>query len=201
MSDVARLVIGPPVRVAVMTWLLACVTCTQAAAPALVAIDVYGTSAFDSALIRSEFSEDLDTWREAAHTDDLAAVKAAKDRIVTSLRKRGDFALVDATMISYFWEPTVRYLTIDVVERSDSARRMPFIDLPRQRIADPDGAIELWLEYQRKAIGPIQSGNRSSAPCEVLHCLLRCRARRCSVHAVALQRCGSSAAGVGALDL
>jgi hypothetical protein len=139
----------------------------------LVAIDVYGTSTFDSALIRSEFSEDLDTWREAVHMDDRAAVKAAKDRIVTSLQKRGDFAFVDATMISYFREPTVRYLTIDVVERSDSARRMPFIDLPRQKVADRTERLSWGLSTREKQSGPCSRA--IAAPRRAKCCTACCR--------------------------
>ena len=109
-----------------MAWLLAWGASAQAAAPPLAGIDVYGTSAFDSALLRTELAADVAALSAAEDAHDLAAAKAAKERIASSLQQRGDFALVEVTLMQYHREPAVQYLTVDVVERADRARRMPF---------------------------------------------------------------------------
>jgi hypothetical protein len=172
MSVEARRANGVLVRIALTTCLLACVGAVHAAAPALAGIDVCGTSVFNSAAIRTEFSKDLAEWSEAKLAGNSTASEAARKRIVTSLQQRGDFALVDATLMQYFRKPTVQYLTIDVVEREDVARRMPFTEPPQGEVADPEGVIALWAEYQRKLLALRQEGNWSSEQCEVLHCLL-----------------------------
>jgi hypothetical protein len=137
-----------------------------AAAADFDGIDVYG-------MIRVEFVHELADWRAADAAGDSVRSRAARERIVSALRQRGDFALVEATLISYFRkDPAAKYLTIDVVERGDRERRMPFVAAPQGEIGDPEHLIDLWREYETKALSHLRSGASSAQPCEVLHCLL-----------------------------
>jgi hypothetical protein len=83
----------------------------------------------------------------------------------------GDFAFLELSAIRYFQRDPPYYVTVDVVERDDADRRMPFSDPPRAVLADPGGLFQSWGEYERKLSALLEAGSLKTGPCEVLHCL------------------------------
>jgi hypothetical protein len=64
------------------------------------------------------------------------------------------------------------YVTIDVVEQQDAARRMPFRSPPTGASRDPEGLLAAWYEYESQ-VGSL-AAKRELPPwkgCPVLHCL------------------------------
>ncbi len=142
----------------------------QAEVAELGGVDVYGTEAFDAAGVRAEFGKELDALREALDSGDVERSTAVEASIVSALHKRGDFALIDIGVITYAKQVRTQYVSIDVVESADRARRMPFNPAPQGKIADPDGLQQLWSDYLqvvRKFIGASKAQR-----CEVLHCIV-----------------------------
>lgn len=112
-------------------WLFFSLAGAQTDTAALDGVDVYGTQAFDAAFIRAQFAKELAALAEASAANDPVANTRAKERFKEALMQRGDFAFVEATLISYFKQPVKRYLTVDVVERHDREQRMPFVAAPQ----------------------------------------------------------------------
>ncbi len=73
-----------------------------------------------------------------------------------------------------FGPPLQANVTLDVVEKVDEARRMPFRDAPTEQLDDPGGVLALWREYEEKmfalalADAPMQVNEGN---CPVLHCI------------------------------
>ena len=149
---------------------LNCAT-AQEQSPSLMGVDVYGTGAFDGSSIRSEFAEELTTFLQKTSARDLPGSEEIEARMRAALAQRGDFALVEVSAVDYFRQPTITYVTIDVVERKDAERRMPFRERPSGRYEDPEGLIASWNEYQTKFFQLMSPGSVKSGECEVLHCL------------------------------
>jgi hypothetical protein len=65
-------------------------------------------------------------------------------------------------------------VTIDVVEKDDEARRMPFRAARTRELADPGGLLAAWSEFTRKWYELALSGRAvqvTAADCPILHCL------------------------------
>jgi hypothetical protein len=148
-------------------------------------IDVYGSAELDSASIRSEFEADI--LRYVATTEQLRLPNANFDEIVktldgireklrTSLEQRVPLAYLEiAVLMSSAPPPPHNNVTIDVVEKADEARRMPFRAAPTRELPDPGGLLATSNELALKYAELIRSGRQdlqaTAAECPVLHCL------------------------------
>jgi hypothetical protein len=149
-------------------------TTTTRIPPTLRSVDVFGTEVLTGDDVATEFKSDIDLIAAAFATrppnPELGG--PAAERIETALKSRGSFAYVHLG-VTYSPAPdNGLYFMVDVVEKKEAARRMPFRKQPTEVLADPDGLIAKWDEYQEKVFQLMFSGTSLQVNgCPVLHCL------------------------------
>jgi len=142
--------------------------------PILRSVDVFGTEIFTADSIATEFKSDIASLAEAfgAWPPNPELDGAAAERIETALKARGQFAYFH---LGFTYAPAPDnglYVMVDVVEKKDAARRMPFRKQPTGDFADPGGLIARWDEYQNKVFKLMFSGTPLRVDsCPVLHCI------------------------------
>ena len=159
----------------------------QSGVPPIRSIDIYGSSFFDSAAVRAEFEPDLMRFIELgwqaglgsgsapANAAELEAeMEATSTKIRTALESHVPLAYFEIGVTLDFGPPQQVDVTIDVVEKVDEARRMPFRAAPTQDLDDPGGVLALWAEYQQKTYELALAGapmTVDDSNCPVLHCI------------------------------
>ena len=159
----------------------------QPAAPPVRSIDIYGSSVFDPAAFRAEFGSDILRFVELGWQAGLggsvpppnaeqleASMEATNLKIRNALEARAPLAYFNLGVTLDFGPPQQVDVSIDVVEKVDEARRMPFRAAPTQDLADPGGALALWAEYQQKMYELALAGAPmlvDDSNCPVLHCI------------------------------
>jgi hypothetical protein len=148
-------------------------------------IDVYGSAALDSAAIRAEFETDIlryvatmDRGRlPNANFDELGkTLFGIRDKLRASLEQRVPLAYLEISVLTNSAPPPPHInVTIDVVEKADEARRMPFRAAPTRELADPGGLLAAWREMMATWFELLRSGRQdlrvTAAECPVLHCV------------------------------
>lgn len=143
-------------------------------APQLSGVDVYGTDAFTAAELKRDHGAVLSLFARLAAGD---VTEAAVERVMelrAELSARGSFAYLDFSLItSYGAEGPVHYLTVDVVEAADSARRMDFRPPPVDTVAGVDSLLAAWRAYEDRGFALMRSGELSPlvGECGALHCV------------------------------
>lgn len=146
------------------------------AQPPLKAVDLYGSDALSAEAVSSRFGGELGRFAEADAAQRFEErARLARD-IETGIAGMGDFAFVRLSLIRYEFSERGRpsYLTVDVVERKDAGRRMPFLPAPRAELDDPGGLIALWQEYEAKGWEAARRGEIDWAKTDcgrAFHCL------------------------------
>jgi hypothetical protein len=157
----------------------------QGASLPVESIDVYGSAALDSAAIRAEFEADIlryvvtmDQARSPnANFDEIGkTLFGIREKLRTSLERRVPLAYLEiSVLINSAPPPPHINVTIDVVEKADEARRMPFRAAPTRELADPGGLLAAWNELNLKYFELLRSGRQdlqvTAAECPVLHCV------------------------------
>jgi len=158
----------------------------QDAVPAVRSIDIYGSSVLDSAAAQAEFGPDLLRYVELGwqaglggpvpqNAPELEARMLAIDaKIRTALESRTPLAHFEIGVTMNFGPPQHVDITIDVVEKVDEARRMPFRTTPTQPLDDPGGVLAVWAEYQQKMYELALAGTPmlvDESNCPALHCI------------------------------
>ncbi len=157
----------------------------QSASLPVESIDVYGSAALDAASIRAEFEPDI--LRYAATIDRARLPNAnmeeigktlfgIRDKLRASLENLVPLAYLDIAVLTNTTPPPPHLnVTIDVVEKADEARRMPFHVAPTRQLADPGGLLAAWNELTAKWFELLRSGRQdlqvTAAECPVLHCI------------------------------
>ena len=157
----------------------------QGASLPVESIDVYGSAVLDSAAIRSEFEADI--LRYVATMDRIRLPNAdfdeigktslgIRDKLRASLEQRVPLAYLEIAVLTNSAPPPPHInVTIDVVEKADEARRMPFHAAPTRELADPGGLLAAWNELTATWVDLLRSGRQdvtvTAAECPVLHCL------------------------------
>jgi hypothetical protein len=152
--------------------------------PRVASLDVYGSRTFDSARLRAELEPELLQYAALgieAQTNPNADLQrleaeavAIQEKVEAALSAAGPLAYFHLSMTTDFGPPQQVHVTVDVVEQADAARRMPFRPAPTSRIADPDGLIAAWSEYQAKVFELAFAGTSlrvDADECPVLHCV------------------------------
>ncbi len=152
--------------------------------PPLRGVDVFGSDRLDADALRAEFGADLDRYVEltrALKSGDprevvkvRAALAAIETQIAGDLEQRTPLASVALSLVTYELPDPAVYITVDVVEQGETAKRMPFRPTPTGSFADPGGLLAAWERYSDAVFGLVRSGVKfDPAPgdCPVLHCL------------------------------
>ena len=164
-----------------------CCALAQSAAPPVRSIDIYGSSVLDSAAAREEFGTDILRyvalgWQAGfgggpapANEAELeASMQAIDSKIRSALESRAPLAYFELGVTLDFGPPQQVDISLDVVEKADEARRMPFHAEPTLELGDPGGLLALWEEYEQKMVGLAMAGNSmlvDEGNCPVLHCI------------------------------
>jgi len=146
----------------------------SAVPPTLRSVDVFGTEIITGDGVATEFKSDIASLAASLGTwpPNPEPGSAATERIETALKSRGMFAYLRVG-VTYSPAPdNGLYVMVDVVEKKDAARRMPFRKQPTGDLGDPEGLIARWDEYQEKVFQLMFSGTSLVVhDCPVLHCL------------------------------
>lgn len=131
----------------------------------LVSVEVFDTDPETRARVESRHGAALQRVL-AAGTQDEA------NRLAAEVRADGDYAYVDAGIVTYFASQK-GYLTLDLVTRRDAASRMPFRPPPSGRYDDPGGLLAAWRAYEAEATRLAWQRQLRPPPadCPAFHCL------------------------------
>jgi hypothetical protein len=139
----------------------------------LKGVDVFGTTQIPAELIQEGFGNELEMLVQAiaAHNDQAFMDSYAK--ITGEIQAMGDFAYVSLSPIMYYDRRNSFYLTVDVVEQRDKARRLNFLAPPAKRFADPDGLLATWREYEETGRALAEKGELKTDKlrCPAFHCV------------------------------
>jgi hypothetical protein len=138
----------------------------------LAAIDVYGAkhAAADEIIATAGLAVGSPFAMGDETSDEKMA--AATER----LKARYHFAFVELSPISYFGSSPDAgkvFITIDVVEPEDAAR-LEMSPAPTGEVADPEGIVAAWLDYE-KAVWPLMRSGQLKPPFSCkggMHCAL-----------------------------
>jgi hypothetical protein len=170
---------GAGVAAAVL-YLCAAAAGAQQSAPPIAGIDVWGSDAADAAAALAKLEPEVRRFIAAQaqrRADNGAATSAAAERAIEAKIREAygvPLAYAKVSLVVNFSPTQVMYVTIDVVEQKDAARRMPFRPAPTERFDDPDGLLAAWHEYEQKVLALLQSGAQltvAMAKCPALHCV------------------------------
>jgi hypothetical protein len=97
--------------------------------PYVASMGTYGSSRINEVILKEFFGKELDRWLVKGLASDDSAVEM-EDKMLARIRSKFKFPFAEWSIIQFF-EPgqLALHFTLDVVEESDVARRMPF--LPR----------------------------------------------------------------------
>jgi hypothetical protein len=138
-------------------------------------IDVYRTTQIDAETIERRFAPAIGELIEALTANDDDAAERIYRATVEAIEASGDFAHVELGITTSFeQDANVVDITIEVVDSADAAVRLSFDPEPSGSVADPNGVLAAWDEYQRTSFDLIQT--RQIDPrideCPVYHCIV-----------------------------
>ncbi len=140
--------------------------------PVLGSVDTYGSKRINEVVLRELLGKELDTWIAKGLASDPTAVDLEKKN-VKKIKDKFGFPYAEWSVVEYFDPGQVTYhLTLDVVEADDVARRMSFLELPKEQLADPGGLLALWEEYEEVGLKLVGEGKLEpdTEKCKALHC-------------------------------
>jgi len=137
-------------------------------------VDVYGTMRLNADSVWKTLRADFDELAQTISAQDFPRIQEQKAKIAGKLKAQGPFEYVALSPIIYYAPTPGLYVTIDVVEQKDAARRMPFRAPPTRVMPDPDGLLAAWYEYEAQ-VGALAAKRElppwEGCPAPVLHCL------------------------------
>src|SRR5262245_32902606 len=114
---------------------------TPAPAPAakgFAGVDLFGTTRITVEKLLEPLHDRFAEYERLSLADQFEEAAKVQHELETALKQSGGFAFLKFSMIRYFRDGDPRYLTIDVVEPADAARRMSFAKPPADATALPD---------------------------------------------------------------
>lgn len=140
--------------------------------PYVASVGIYGSNRVNEVTLKEFLGKDLDKWIAKGLAADPSALELEK-KFVAKIKKKYGFPFAEWSIIQYF-EPgqLALHLTLDVVEGEDVARRMPFVDAPKEELADPAGLLRQWNDYENTALDLVENGELEpeAQKCAALHC-------------------------------
>ena len=140
--------------------------------PYISSLGVFGSSRVNETMLRQALGKELDTWLGKGLKGDETALQMELE-LAEKAKKKFDFAVADWTVMQFF-EPTdlAIHVTLDVVEKSDVSKRMPFKSAPKGEFKDPDGLLGAWRQYEEIALDLVEAGaiTPDTEKCPAVHC-------------------------------
>lgn len=145
------------------------------AAKQFAGVDLFGTTRFTAEKLLEPLRDRFAEYEQKTLADDFEAAAPIQIELEQAVKRAGGFAFTKFSMIRYFSKGDPRYLTIDVVEPDDAARRMAFAKPPADAAAlpDPDGLLAKYGEYENKGFELLRSHEKIDDPAaakELFHC-------------------------------
>jgi hypothetical protein len=136
----------------------------------LAAVEIFDTAPDTVARVMARHGDAMRRLQAAAAVDDRE--RDAERALVDEIRAGGDFAYAEPSMVGYY-ETGASYLTIDLVDRRDAERRMPFRPPPTGSYPDPDGLLLAWHAYEAEVLKLLDRGQLKPPPadCPSFQCL------------------------------
>lgn len=142
------------------------------AQPYVASLGVYGSNRLNETILRQTLGKDLEAWIAKGLEGDEAAMQM-EIKLADKIKNKFDLASADWTVMQFF-EPSdlAIHITLDVVEKADVPRRMPFKASPVGVFPDPDGLLTAWREYEEIALNLVEAGeiNPDTEKCPAVHC-------------------------------
>ncbi len=147
----------------------ACATTPKAHA-VVKGLDTFGSRRISANEVSQQYGSKINDW-VLASKNQKSEYQALKNEIETAIKNHYGFAFVDLSLITYFAPYSGDYLTVDVVEPEDVAKRMAFLPEPKGKFEDPDGLIAFWDQYLNLAFELQRSGQfEYPKSCPAWHC-------------------------------
>ncbi len=156
-------------------FMIFCSACTHGPAAAhssLRGMDTFGSQRLSATSLQKDYGPQIESL--VAHLDrqEYEEFKRTSLKVEGAIKAKFNFAYVKISLIQYFDPQPGSYVTVDVVEPADVAKRMSFLPQPQGTFADPDGLIALWDQYMQKGVELLQAGKLEiPQTCPVWHCL------------------------------
>lgn len=131
-----------------------------AAATHFAGVDVFGTDRLDVASLRTRLGADFDDFESAWLAQEFDRAFPLKQALEQRVKERGGFAFVEFSVVQYFRPGQPSWLTVDVVEPQDAARRIAFASAPSETLPDPDGLLERYRKYEELGFELLRGGER-----------------------------------------
>lgn len=139
----------------------------------LKAVDVYGTTHFDAAWVKSKFGDKLQRYFDTE--DDEETKRLEKEITDGILAEKKDIGWAKLSTAVYYDMGDVPqgFVTVDVVERKDMKARLTFGPEPKGDVDDPDGLIAAWKEYESTYFKLMREKKISPqrVACPAFHCM------------------------------
>lgn len=134
-------------------------------------VDVYGSDRLDEAVLRKTLGADLDRWLELGMKGDPATAPL-QQKLLEKMKSTFSLSFAEWSVFQHFGSPTI-HVTLDVVEKADVGRRMPFLPEPTGEFPDPEGILLVWSRYEDTAFALMQEGSlipMEKPECPAYHC-------------------------------
>ena len=144
----------------------------QPAQPYIASIDTFGSSHINEVNLKETLGSELQAWLNKGLKGDPTAPEIEK-QLTAKIKAKFDVATADWSIIQYFeTDDLAIHVTLDVVEKKDVAKRMPFSAAPTGEFKDPDGLIAAWNTYEDTALDLVEAGQvePEAEECVAFHC-------------------------------
>lgn len=140
--------------------------------PYIATLGTFGSSRINEVILKETLGKDLDVWIEKGLQGDDSSL-ALEDKLAKKMQDKFGFAFAGWSVIQFF-EPgdLAIHITLDVVEKKDASRRMPFLPVPKGEFRDPDGILKAWSDYETAALDLVEAGQLipETEKCPAFHC-------------------------------
>lgn len=126
--------------------------------PYVATVSTFGSARLNDVSLKTTLGKELDDWLKMGIKGDEKSVQL-EEKLAKKIQEKFGFYSADWSIIQFF-EPGdfAVHITLDVVEKQDVAKRMPFYAAPTGEFRDPDGLIKAWAEYENQALDLIEAG-------------------------------------------
>lgn len=140
--------------------------------PYVASISTFGSSRINEVVLKETLGKDLEEWLDKGiKGDDTSLV--LEQKLADKMKSKFGLAFAEFSVVQFF-EPgdMAIHITLDVVEKGDVEKRMPFQSSFTQEFKDPDNLIRSWAEYENTALDLVEAGQLQpeKETCPALHC-------------------------------